>query len=259
VNPFLQCPAYKAIHHLPLAERVAEMRKPGVRQAIVAEYEQLDNSGPRNPRSPAKMFRLGDPPNYEPREEDSLAAEADRRDLPVGEVVYEAIMENDGHELLLFPLSNFAGFTLDAVREMNMHPRTVPGLSDGGAHVGLLCDASFPTSNLTLWCRDRRGEQMPLELVVRRQTKDTASHVGWFDRGVVAPGYKADINVIDFENLNLKRPEMHYDLPAGGKRLLQRAVGYRFTIKSGVVTFEDGQHTGALPGRLVRGAQPAPA
>ena len=123
---------------------------------------------------------------------------------------------------------------------------------------GIICDASFPTSNITLWCRDRRGERLDLEHVIKRQTHDTAAHVGWQDRGVLAPGYRADINVIDFEHLQLRRPEMHYDLPAGGKRLLQRAEGYRYTIKSGAVTFENGEHTGKLPGRLVRGAQPAP-
>ncbi len=260
INPFINCPTYKSIAHLPLAERVAAMRRPEVRNRIVAEYEALDGSGPSSAmRSPAKMFRLGDPPNYEPDEADSLAAEDDRRDLPVAEVVFDAVLENEGHELLYFPLSNFSGFSLDAVREMNAHAQTVPGLSDGGAHVGLLCDASFPTSNLTIWCRDRkRGEGLPLEHVVKRQTMDTSRHVGWMDRGVVAPGYRADLNVIDFENLQLHRPEMHYDLPAGGKRLLQRADGYSYTIKSGQVTFEDGVHTGALPGRLVRGAQPAP-
>ncbi len=261
VNPFLSCPSYKAIAQLPLAERVAAMRVSELRRRIVSEYEALGQSGPTNAmRSPAKMFRMGNPPNYAPAESDSLAAEADRRDLPVGEVVFDAIMENDGHELLYYPLSNFAGFSLDAVKEMNAHARTVPGLSDGGAHVGLICDASFPTSNLTIWSRDRKGDDgLPLEHIVKRQTQDTASHVGWLDRGVLAPGYRADINVIDFENLELERPEMHYDLPAGGKRLLQRAKGYRYTIKSGEVTFEDGEHTGALPGRLVRGAQPAPA
>jgi N-acyl-D-aspartate/D-glutamate deacylase len=205
------------------------------------------------------MFRMSDPPNYEPQPGQSLAAEAERKGVDPGEVIYEALLENDGHALLYYPLSNYTGFTLDAAHAMNSSGRTIPGLSDGGAHVGLICDASFPTSNLTIWCRDRvTGDQLPLEHVIKRQTHDTASHVGWLDRGVIAPGYKADINVIDFEKLQLRPPEMQYDLPAGGKRLLQRADGYRFTIKSGEVTFEDGEHTGALPGRLVRGAQQAP-
>ncbi|MFN0148161.1 MAG: N-acyl-D-amino-acid deacylase family protein [Dehalococcoidia bacterium] len=261
VNPFMQTDTYRSIAHLPLAERVAAMRRPEVRARMLAEYDDPSKGQYTNiTRSPHKMFRIGDPPNYEPQPEQSLAAEADRRDLPVSDVIYDAVLENDGHELLYFPLSNYSGFSLDAAHEMNASARTLPGLSDGGAHVGLICDASFPTSNLTIWCRDRvnGGAQLPLEHVVKRQTQDTARHVGWFDRGVVAPGYKADLNVIDFDNLQLRRPEMHYDLPAGGKRLLQRAEGYRYTLQSGQVTFEDGVHTGALPGRLVRGAQAAP-
>ena len=261
VNPFMQTDTYRLIAQLPLAERVAAMRQPEVRARILAEYDEPGKAQYTNiTHSPHKMFRIGDPPNYEPQPEQSLAAEAARRGVTASEVMYDAVLENDGHELLYFPLSNYSGFTLDAAHEMNASARTLPGLSDGGAHVGLICDASFPTSNLTIWCRDRvLGDQLPLEHVVKRQTQDTARHVGWFDRGVVAPGYKADLNLIDFERLQLRRPEMHYDLPAGGKRLLQRAEGYRYTIQSGEVTFVDGEHTGALPGRLVRGAQPAPA
>jgi len=259
VNPFMATETYRSIAALPLAERVAKMRQPDVRRRILAEYEEQGRSQYANiTRSLHKMFRLGDPPNYEPDPATSLAAEAERRDLPAADVAYEAVLENGGHELLYFPLSNYAGFSLDAAREMNASERTLPGLSDGGAHVGLICDASFPTSNITIWSRERpKGDQLPLEHVIKRQTKDTASHVGWLDRGVLAPGYKADVNVIDYDRLQLRRPEMHYDLPAGGKRLLQRAEGYRYTIKSGQVTFEDGEHTGELPGRLVRGAQSA--
>jgi N-acyl-D-aspartate/D-glutamate deacylase len=259
VNPFMATETYRSIAALPLAERVAKMHQPEVRRRILAEYEEQGRSQYANiTRSLHKMFRLGDPPNYEPDPSTSLAAEAERRDLPAADVAYEAVLENGGHELLYFPLANYSGFTLDAAREMNASERTLPGLSDGGAHVGLICDASFPTSNITIWSRQRpKGDQLPLEHVIKRQTKDTASHVGWLDRGVLAPGYKADVNVIDYDRLQLRRPEMHYDLPAGGKRLLQRAEGYRYTIKSGQVTFEDGEHTGELPGRLVRGAQSA--
>ena len=142
---------------------------------------------------------------------------------------------------------------------MLLSEQVLPGLSDGGAHVSFICDASFPTFMLTHWARDRtRGEGLPLEFVVKRQTHDTARHVGWDDRGVLAPGYLADINLIDFENLSLPAPSMIYDLPAGGKRLMQKPTGYRATIKRGVVTFLDGEPTGALPGSLQRGAQPAP-
>ncbi|OAI40086.1 amidohydrolase [bacterium SCGC AG-212-C10] len=260
VNPFMYTETYKSIADLPFDERIAKMRTPEVRAAILEEYQtpvrQMMGAAAR---TPSKMFRIADPPNYEPQPEDSLAAEAERKGIEASEVIYDALMENDGHALLYYPLSNYTGFSLDAAHAMNSSGRTIPGLSDGGAHVGLICDASFPTSNITIWCRDRvLGEQLPLEHVIKRQTKDTASHVGWLDRGVLAPGYKADVNVIDFENLRLHPPVMEYDLPAGGKRLLQRAEGYRYTIKSGEVTFENGKHTGALPGRLVRGAQPAP-
>jgi len=260
VSPFMATATYQAIAGLPLAERVARMRQPEVRARILAEYEQTGKFQYSNiTRALNKTFRLGNPPDYEPDPSASFAAEAERRGVPAAELVYDAILEDDGHQLLYVTLVNYSNFNLDHAREMVLSDRTLFGLSDGGAHVGLISDASFPTSNLTLWCRDRvRGEQLPLELVVKGQTRDTARHVGWYDRGVLAPGYRADINVIDFESLRLHRPEMHYDLPAGGKRLMQRVDGYRYTVKAGTVTFEDGEHTGELPGRLVRGAQAAP-
>jgi N-acyl-D-aspartate/D-glutamate deacylase len=172
--------------------------------------------------------------------------------------IYDTLTAGDGRTLLYFTMSNYSYGNLDAAREMALSERTLFSLSDGGAHVGVICDASMPTTNLTLWCRDRtRGEKLPVEFMVKRQAHDTARHVGWLDRGVIAPGYKADMNVIDFERMRLHPPEVHWDLPAGGRRLLQRADGYRYTLCSGEVTFEDGVHTGALPGRLVRGARPA--
>ena len=161
--------------------------------------------------------------------------------------------------MLYLPFLNYAGGSLDPSFEMLNHPDTVPGLSDGGAHVGMICDGSFPTSNLTLWTRDRtRGPKLALEAMVRMQSHDTAAALGLHDRGLVAPGYRADLNVIDYERLTLGAPSVAYDLPAGGRRLVQRADGYVATIVAGQVTYRDGQPTGALPGRLLRGARAAP-
>ena len=161
--------------------------------------------------------------------------------------------------MLYFPAGNYSAFNLDAAREMVLSERTLYGLSDGGAHVGAICDGSFPTYNLLHWVRDRsRGEKLPVELVVRNQCRDTARHVGWLDRGVLAAGYKADVNVIDLDGMRLHPPRFAFDLPSGGRRLVQDVEGYLTTVKAGAVTFEDGESTGALPGRVVRGAQPAP-
>jgi N-acyl-D-aspartate/D-glutamate deacylase len=164
------------------------------------------------------------------------------------------LLEREGRELMLFPLANFSEGNHDVLREMNLAEGTLPGLSDGGAHCGVICDASFPTYMLTHWARDRsRGEKLPLEYVVQRQTRDTARQVGLNDRGTLEPGMMGDVNVIDFEELSLRPPEMVYDLPAGGRRLVQRAIGYVATVKKGEVIFADGQPTGRRPGQLIRG------
>jgi N-acyl-D-aspartate/D-glutamate deacylase len=203
-----------------------------------------------------RVFALGDPPEYEPAPEDSIAARAQRAGISPVELLYDLLLEREGKEMLYFPAGNYHAFNLDAARDMLSSDRALFGLSDGGAHVGTISDGSFPTYNIIHWGRDRkRGDQLPLELVVKRQTSDTAHHVGLRDRGVVAPGYKADLNVIDFDALRLEAPEVVHDLPAGGRRLLQKATGYRYTIASGQVSFEDGQHTGVLPGNVIRGAQ----
>ena len=166
------------------------------------------------------------------------------------------MLEREGRELLYMPFSNYAAYNLDAVREMMLDPVTMLGLSDGGAHCGLICDASMPTYLLTHWVRDRsRGERLPVEFVVKRQTHDTARMYGLNDRGTLEAGMKADVNVIDLDGMRLHAPHMVFDLPAGGRRLIQRAEGYRHTVVSGEVTFENGEPTGAMPGKLIRGPQ----
>jgi N-acyl-D-aspartate/D-glutamate deacylase len=205
------------------------------------------------------MFRLGDPPDYEPRPEDSLAAEAARRGTGPDALAYDLMLERDGRAMLYLAMANYVDGGLDAVLAMMRHPHTVPGLGDGGAHCGTICDGSYSTFLLSHWARDRsRGEKLPLPFVVRSLSRDTAEIVGFRDRGRVAAGYKADLNLIDFDRLRLHPPEILSDLPAGGRRLIQHAEGYRATIVSGAVVAVDGIPTGALPGRLVRGPQPGP-
>jgi len=173
-------------------------------------------------------------------------------------VAYDLLLEREGRELLYFPLLNYSDGDFEPIREMLLHPQAVLGLSDGGAHCGIICDASMPTFLLTHWVRDRhRGERLPLEWAVRMQTRNTARLFGLDDRGVLAPGFQADVNLIDFEALRLAPPEMIFDLPAQGRRLVQRASGYRTTLAHGEVIFEDGEPTGALPGKLIRGPQSA--
>ena len=263
MNPLLKCETYRTLGlaALPLAERARRLADPDLRRTLLAEAREVRGGFFHLARGNMdKVFRLGSPADYEPAPEASLGAEARRSGADPFELVYDALLERNGEELLYFPLANYAGGTMDAAREMLLHDRVVPGLSDGGAHVSFICDASFPTFLLTHWCRDRtRGEQLPLEFVVRRQTHDTARHIGWHDRGVLAPGYLADVNLIDFDNLSLPAPHMIYDLPAGGKRLMQKPSGYVATLKRGAVTFEHSEPTGALPGGLQRGGTPAPS
>jgi N-acyl-D-aspartate/D-glutamate deacylase len=206
------------------------------------------------------MFLMGETPDYEQTPDRTVLALANARGVRPEELALEHMLTNGGRGMLYLPFLNYANGSLDPSFEMLNHPDTVPGLSDGGAHVGMICDGSFPTSNLTLWTRDRtRGPKLPLEAMVRMQSHDTAAALGLHDRGLVAPGYRADLNVIDYEGLTLGAPSVAYDLPAGGRRLVQRADGYVATIVAGQVTYRDGQPTGALPGRLLRGARAAPA
>lgn len=184
---------------------------------------------------------------------------AEREGVAPDERLYDMMLAHDGRELLLFPLLNYSEFTCDPIYEMIHHPRAVLGLGDGGAHCGIICDASIPTFMLAHWVRDRtRGSKIPVEFAVKRMTRDTAELYGLNDRGTIAPGMKGDLNVIDLDAVQLKLPEMVYDLPQGARRLIQQAEGYRATIVAGEVILRDGQPTDARPGRLVRGAQAAP-
>ncbi len=260
-NPFSLHPTYRKIQHLPLTEKVAEMRKPEVRAQLLSEspkIEHEDQAMLRYLHNYDVIFPLGDPPNYEPSAEESIASIAKRHGVTPEEVAYDLILEDDGNASLFHPFANYADGNLDAVLHMMKDEHTVLGLGDGGAHCGLICDAGYPTFMLTYWTRDRiKGERLPVEQVIRWMTLDTARVVGLNDRGILAPGYKADVNVIDYHNLVLDAPRASFDLPGGGRRLKQGCSGYRATIKSGAVTYREGVHTGALPGRLVRGVQAA--
>jgi N-acyl-D-aspartate/D-glutamate deacylase len=262
-HPFSNRPTYKRLEGLPLPERVARLRDPEIRRRILSEPND-----PTDPRIAVvyaliqqglhKIFPLGDPPDYEPGPEQSIAARASREGRDPYEVLYDRMLELDGRQLLMLAILSYSEGDLEAVREMLQHPDSTFGLGDGGAHCGALCDASMTTFLLTHWARDRRrGPRLPLEWVVRKMTRDTAQLYGLADRGVVAPGRKADLNVVDWERLRLDLPELVFDLPAGAKRLIQRAQGYEATVVRGEVTFRDGESTGALPGRLVRGPQAA--
>jgi N-acyl-D-aspartate/D-glutamate deacylase len=247
VNPISRCPSFQAVSDRPLAEQAASLL--AGRDQLVDEARQLLARLPLT-----AVFDLGDPPNYEPLPEDSVQAVAERLGLdPVAHYI-DLLLADQGRALLYAPILNYSDGNLDAAAELLGHRHTVPGLGDGGAHVGTICDASFPTTLLTHWARDRkRGTTYDLPFLIQRQCRGTAEAVGLLDRGLLAPGYKADLNVIDLDHLSLGRPRMVYDLPAGGKRLTQEATGYRHTIVSGVETYANGEATGALPGRFVRG------
>ncbi|RJF88667.1 D-aminoacylase [Oleomonas cavernae] len=256
-NCFSGLEAYREIAERPLPERVAILRDPDVRARILEQAK----AAPRLPglmqllTAFQRIFPMGNPVNYEPAADQSIAAQAQVLGIAAAELAYDLLLEDEGRAFLFAPFVNYAHYNLDACREMMANPNTLMGLGDGGAHVGIISDASFATYLLTHWGRDRAQGRFDLPWLVRRQTADTARAVGLHDRGVLAPGLKADINVIDFERLSVERPVMAFDLPAGGKRLLQKARGYRHTIVSGVETYRDGEATEALPGRLVRGPQ----
>lgn len=258
-HPFMFHEAYKALEDLPLAERIVRLREPEIRRAILDEEVEMRGIQGLILSSFSRLFPLGDPPEYEPGPDKSVAAMAAVQGREATEVAYDLMLEQDGRALLYFPLLGYAEGDFGALGEMLRHPTTVLGLGDGGAHCGVLCDASLPTFMLTHWVRDRsRGDRLTIEEAVHHQTRRTAALYGFDDRGLIAPGYLADLNLIDFEALAIPAPEMVYDLPAGGRRLIQRASGYVATIKSGVVVREHDEPTGARPGVLIRGHQPAP-
>lgn len=261
-HPFVRNPEYRRYRDLPLDERVAQLSRPEVRAAILAAQDDLQPVGldALMAASMDKLFPLGDPPDYEPDPSTSVAAVAAREGRDPLEVTYDLMLRRGGRELLYLPLLGYVDGGLDDIGEMLAHPGTVLGLGDGGAHCGVLCDASLPTFMLTHWARDRaRGERLAVEQVVHHQTRRTAMLYGFADRGLLEPGYLADVNVVDLEDLALEPPEMVYDLPAGGKRLIQRAHGYVATVKSGAVVREHDEATGERPGGVLRGAQPSPS
>jgi len=253
-NPFSACPSFREIAALPLAQKVARLRDDGMRQRLLREIE-APQSDPQAQRLIAfeRIFPFGDPPDYEPPQNASIAAQARQRGARPAEIAYDLLLRDDGRNFLFAPFANFMDFDLEVCREMLRDPNTVVGLGDGGAHVSVISDGSFPSYLLAHWGRDRATGRFDLGWLVKRQTCDTARAVGLHDRGVIAPGMKGDLNVIDMARLALEAPEMVADLPAGGHRLLQRSRGYVATIVSGVVTYREGTATGALPGRLVRG------
>ena len=255
-NPFQTHPSYRAIAHLPLAERVARLRQPQVRAAILNESATATDDPLFFKPNYDKMFLLGDPPDYEQPPEKTLGAQARARGCRPEELAYEAMLSDEGRGMLYVPFLNYSDCNLNATYEMLRDPRSVPGLSDGGAHCGIICDASFPTYLLTHWTRDRtRGDKLSVPFVVAAQSRKTALSVGLADRGLLAPGYKTNNNENKYDRLHLHPPKVHYDLPVGGRRLMQEVDGYDATIVAGQVTRRGGQATGARPGRLIRGAQ----
>ena len=266
-HPFMGFPSYKAISHLPLAEQVEAMRNPELKARMIQEKsDPVSGDGSMLPpladyflsnleMVAMRLFRLGEDPNYEPPAQESFGIKAMSKQEPVLSLIYDAMLEENGEALLYFPVYNYTGMNLDAVHEMLIHPRALPGLSDGGAHVGTICDASFTTFLLTHWARDREQGRIPLERVIQMQAHDTSRFIGLTDRGLLAPGQRADINIIDFDRLKLLRPVMLKDLPAGGQRLMQYVDGYVATLVRGEVIAKDGKLTGARPGHLVRAGQ----
>jgi N-acyl-D-aspartate/D-glutamate deacylase len=255
-HPFVLHPTFERLSKLPWPEQLAELKKEEIKQTILNEapnergvFEHYVTT------SFDKMYLLSET-GYEPNPEESLAAVAKRKGMEPKELAYECLLAEEGTGSLYFPLFNYSEGNLDMLHTLHKHPLTHMGLSDGGAHCGAICDGGMPTFMLTHWTRDRsRGEKMELEYVIHRQTQRTAELYGLGDRGVLAPGYRADVNLLDYDQLALDAPQVVYDLPAGGRRLIQRAQGYRMTLCHGEITFRDGQPTGVMPGRLIRGTR----
>ena len=258
---FVGHPTYRReIAHLPHEQKLSMMMRPDIRAAILSEESgiRLTLMGRTLPELLAQIFPLGEDPDYEPDRSRSVTGLAEAAGVSPMEMMYDLLLREQGRELFYQPLGGYFTYNFDFFRKNMQHPNVLFGLSDGGAHCGVIADAGMPTFILTHWARDRvKGDKFPLEFLVRKLSSDTARAYGLTDRGELRPGLLADVNVIDFDKLRLSRPEAINDLPAGGKRLVQRVEGYRYTVKSGQVTFEDGVHTGALPGGLVRGGREA--
>lgn len=258
-HAFARRPTFRALAHRPVEEIAAALREPATRAAILAEEDVpgeglFDGLAPLVAALAGDVCVLGDPPDYEPPPERRLAGMATAAGTSPVELLYDLLCAGDGRDLFMLPLFNYVDGDHEAIREQLEHPLSVSGLADGGAHCGMICDASLPTTMITHWARDRsRGPRLELEQVVRLQTRDTAELYGLGDRGVLEAGRRADINVIDLAALNVGAPRLAHDLPAGGRRLLQDATGYVATVVAGEVTRRHGVDTGARPGRLVRG------
>ena len=279
VNPFMQFPAYKEIADLPTDQKLEILKDPAFKQKLLTQEPDFESEirarladNPSNktreeiaqdvalPTTITSNFKtqfiLGTPPNYEPKEEDSIAAIASKKNISELEVMYDEMLQNQGSNLIYAAFTPYEKYKLDFVEQAYRLKSSVAGGSDGGAHCGLICDASMPTTNISHWGRDREaGRKFPLEMLIKKQTKDTAETFGLFDRGEIKPGMLADINIIDFDKLNVSHPTMIYDLPLGGRRLVQDATGYIATIKNGQVVSENGKANGVLPGKLIRGKQ----
>jgi len=258
-NPFFACAGYQEVAALPTAERARALADPERRARVLAQHAELlavlpDGIFRQIVGGFDVTFEMGDPVDYDLHADASLGARARAAGADPAGLVYDTLLQRDGTQLLYLPLFNFAHRSLDDVHEMITSPLSLFGLSDAGAHCGAICDASATTSYLTVWARDRHeAQRLPIEQAVRAITRATAEHVGWLDRGAVAPGLLADLNVLDLDALGCAPPRIAHDLPAGGRRLVQDATGYRWTVKAGVPTFADGEHTGELPGTLLRG------
>ena len=260
LNPFTVRPSYKAIERLPIAEQRARLRDPQVRARILAEkpsdaeVAKLAQFRQAVISKWERFYVMGNPPDYEPEPEKAVAAIAARTGRPPDEVAYDIITQDD--QYLYFPVVNYVTEDHSPIYEMLNDPACLLGLSDGGAHCTSIIDAGVPSYMLTHWGRDRtRGPKLPLEMLVKRQTSETANFFGLTDRGRLAPGLRADVNLIDFDGMRMQKPELIHDMPANGRRFVQRVTGYEATLVAGQPIFERGEHTGALPGKLVRAGQ----
>jgi N-acyl-D-aspartate/D-glutamate deacylase len=264
VHPFRFRPAWLEIMDKPWAEQLAHLKDPAFKQRMITEPNQFPESDLIGlimivAGGWTLQYEMTPSFNYEPRQNETIAARAAAAGVDPVEYAYDLLMRDEGRGFIYFPILNYADGNLNFLEKLQEAGDTVNSLSDGGAHCGTICDAASPTFMLQHWVRDRDGKRITLENAVKRQCRDTALLYGLEDRGVIAPGYLADINVIDFDKVQLSKPWLAFDLPAGGKRLLQKADGYVCTIKSGEVTFRDGAYLGVHPGRLIRGPQRAPA